>query len=272
MNEPQLLGRSLKSFILTQEFNRFEEFANSCMDFRYIGICHGEPGVGKSLAAIHFSQWEEELVHENAIDELSPKKKKVIKNCKGALVTAPVTNTPKIIRTEITRRTFGYGITLAKSKGEPDLCKRVRDVYMSCPLVIIDEADRLNINSLEEVRSLYDQYQFGLILIGMPGIEKRFSRYPQLYSRIGFSHEFKRLSDDEMRFIFPKIWASMGLTYNPDQYSDVEALNTIVRFTAGNFRLIDRLFSQIIRIIKINNLQAINKEVVDAARKCLIIG
>jgi len=121
------------------------------------------------------------------------------------LVTAPVTNTPKIIRTAIIRRTFGYGITLAKANGEPDLCNRVRDVYVTCPLIIIDEADRLNIKALEEVRNLYDQYQFGLILINMPGIEKRFSRSPQLFSRIGFSHEFKRLSDDEMRFIFLKI-------------------------------------------------------------------
>ena len=75
-----------------------------------------------------------------------------------------------------------------------------------------------------------------------------------------------------MRFIFPMIWASLGYTYNPDHFSDVEALNTIVRFTAGNFRLIDRLFSQIICIIKFNNLRAINKDVVEAARKCLLNG
>jgi hypothetical protein len=62
------------------------------------------------------------------------------------------------------------------------------------------------------------------------------------------------------------MWASLDFTSNPDHFSDVEALNTIVRFTAGNFRLIDRLFSQIIRIIKINNLRAINKDVVEAAR------
>ena len=265
-------GRTLRSFVPTQEFGKFREFANSCVDFRYIGICLGEPGVGKSLAAAHFTQWCEELVGENAIDELSAKKKRIIRNCRGALVTAPVTNTPKIIRTEILRRTHAYGVALAKANREPDVCKVVLEAKGLCPLVIIDEADRLNINALEEVRSLYDQYQFGLVLIGMPGIEKRFARYPQLYSRIGFSHEFKRLSEDEMRFIFPKIWSNLGLTYNPDYLKDVEALNTIVRITSGNFRLIDRLFSQIIRIMKINKLQAINKEVVEAGRKCLIIG
>jgi uncharacterized protein YigA (DUF484 family) len=42
-----------------------------------------------------------------------------------------------------------------------------------------------------------------------------------------------------------------------------------MRIAGGNFRLIDRLFSQITRILKINNLHAITKDVEEAARKCL---
>lgn len=55
-------------------------------------------------------------------------------------------------------------------------------------------------------------------------------------------------------------------------YLDVEAMNEIIKITHGNFRLIYRIFDQIERIMKINNLQSINKELVEAARNCLVIG
>lgn len=271
MNELNLIGRTLMSFVTTAGYNRFEEFANSCIEFRYIGICHGQPGVGKSLAAEYFAKWHEELAQENGVDDLPPERKQIIEQCRGVLITAPVTNTPKIMNLGITRRISGYGMALAKANDERDLYEIIFKAKERCQLVIIDEADRLNINSLEEVRNLYDQHKFGLIFIGMPGIEKRFARYPQLYSRIGFSHEYKQLSEDEMRFIFPKIWSNLGVEYNDEYFSDVEALNTMIRVTGGNFRLIDRLFSQIIRIMRINNLKHVSKEVVEAARKCLIV-
>jgi DNA transposition AAA+ family ATPase len=139
-------------------------------------------------------------------------------------------------------------------------------------LVIVDEADRLNFPSLEQVRDVYDRGQFGVILIGMPGIEKRLARYAQFYSRVGFVHQFRALSVEEMRFILTHKWQEMGLTLAPDDFTDAEALAAMIRITGGNFRLVQRLCSQIARILEINALRTVTAEVVEAARENLVIG
>lgn len=76
---------------------------------------------------------------------------------------------------------------------------RKRAVPDPTTLIVVDEADRLQMTSLEQLRSIFDKGGAGLILIGMPGIEKRIARFPQFYSRIGFVHEFRPLDSTEMQ-------------------------------------------------------------------------
>ena len=55
-------------------------------------------------------------------------------------------------------------------------------------------------------------------------------------------------------------------------FTDTQAVASIARITDGGFRLRHRLFTQIERIMQINELTVITDEVVEAARSTLVIG
>jgi hypothetical protein len=139
-------------------------------------------------------------------------------------------------------------------------------------LLIIDEADRLKTASLEQVRDIFDQGELGVVLIGMPGLEKRLSRYPQLYSRVGFVHAFRRLSVVEVRQLLESQWLPSGVALPEAGLSDEETRAAIIRTTGGNFRLLQRLLTQMARLVEINALSQVMREVVEAAREALVIG
>jgi len=111
-----------------------------------------------------------------------------------------------------------------------------------------------------------------MVLIGMPGLEKRLSRYPQLYSRVGFVHAFRPLRVAQLRELLQAKWTPSGTALPEEGVTDEEALAAIIRVTGGNFRLLHRLLTQIARLVEINALQTITSEVVEAARESLVIG
>ncbi len=111
-----------------------------------------------------------------------------------------------------------------------------------------------------------------MVLIGMPGLEKRLSRYPQLYSRVGFVHEFRALNAEDSGLFLEQQWQHWGLTLQAESATEAEAIAAIIRITNGNFRLLHRLLAQIARIADINALRLVTKEVVEIARQQLVIG
>lgn len=106
----------------------------------------------------------------------------------------------------------------------------------------------------------------------MPGIDQRFRHYPQLYSRLGFSHNYRSLGRDELLFVLDRQWKRLGSTLDMDDFTDAQAVAAIERITRGNFRLLERLFPQIRRVMRINQLETITDDVVEAAASILVIG
>jgi DNA transposition AAA+ family ATPase len=296
------------AFIETSEHRRFVEFCDACRQYRYIGLCYGPPGVGKTLSARHYSR-ADLLLH---IDPwLDPPLEAPLPDT--IFYTTEVINTPSRIASDLARaRERMAGIARRPIEREATAVLeaiRVRDearrreildkpgsspcdrpavdpVYFQTyqtyqarkkevadptSLIVVDEADRLQMNSLEQMRSLFDSGGVGLVLIGMPGIEKRVARFPQFYSRIGFVHEFRPLASDEMQSLLEQHWTPLGVRL-PESAFTPEVLARLIRITSGNLRLLTRLLTQIERVLSVNDAQAVSLEIVEAARDSLVIG
>jgi DNA transposition AAA+ family ATPase len=124
---------------------------------------------------------------------------------------------------------------------------------------------------LEQVRDIFDRGGLGLVLIGMPGLERRLARYAQLYSRVGFVHEYRTLGTPEVRNLLAD-WRPPGATLPADLTADPEAVAAIIRVTGGNFRMLERLLTQVARVVALNGLTTVTREAVEAAREVLVIG
>jgi hypothetical protein len=160
---------------------------------------------------------------------------------------------------------------VAVSEAILERAEKSRRVGDPTDLIFVDEADRIKMPGLEQLRSIFDGGGVGMVLIGMPGLERRLARYAQLYSRIGFVHEFRPLGTSEVRTLLSD-WRPPGVSLPEDLLADAEGVAAIIRATGGNFRLLDRLLMQVGRILGLNGLEAVTREVVEAAREVLVIG
>ena len=261
-------------FVVTKEHRRFSELCDAVRRERYIGVCYGPPGVGKTQSARRYANWDEvrpELRHSTLTNAPGDP---VDLDARTIFYTPKVHNTPRLIDKDVRTLQDRLGWLIEFETASSNF--KLSDVGTSgerlVELLIVDEADRLKTPSLEQLRDHHDRTGIGLILIGMPGIERRLARYPQLYSRIGFAHEYRPLGKDELAFVLEHHWSAIGLTLSADDFTDAEAIAAVARITGGNFRLVQRLFAQITRILEINSLTTISREVVETAREALIIG
>ncbi len=268
------VARRTGTFIVTKEHRRFTEFADTVRKHRYIGLCYGPAGVGKTLSARRYASWdlaEPLLLTWGPRDPSDAKVYAALSRSRTVFYTPTVGGGLRELRDELKQLTsrVNSGIDQHIHRHEESRSASQADLV---ELLVIDEAERLSATALEYVRDWFDRADIGLLLIGMPGIEKRMARYPQLYSRVGFAHHYRLLQGDELSFVLTRHWRHLGLNLDDADFTDNQAITAIARITGGNFRLLHRLFVQIERILRINELTVITNDVVEAARSTLVIG
>ncbi|MEC1698305.1 AAA family ATPase, partial [Schinkia azotoformans] len=143
-----------QKFIETKEYKRFAEFCDACIKYKYIGICYGLPGVGKTLSSRYYSNWD---YIEKQIDYKYKKKigldtdERILK-ARTIFYTAPAIRATKMTD-EISIIGGKMGMTKAIYKvnngGEEEYST---DTYEDIDLIIVDEIDRLKVQNLEQLR------------------------------------------------------------------------------------------------------------------------
>ena len=265
--------RRLAPFLPTRQHRRFVEFADAVRRHRYIGACYGAPGIGKTLsartyaAADDYDRWATDRFIRSAV--LPP-----------ALHGQPHRDAHprRHHHPPGARDPAAQSVPRPRTPTSPEHCARTstsscpanRDWASNCSSST--RPTDLKTAGLEQVRDYFDTGDIGLILIGMPGFERRLARYPQLYSRVGFAHQYRPLDSKDIPQVLAQYWQQLGLSFDPHRPADAESVVTIVRITGGNFRLIERLMSQVARVMTINNLDTITPDVVEAAREALVVG
>jgi len=266
--------RRTGTFIATKEHRRFVEFADAVRRESYIGLCFGPAGVGNTLSARRYTHWDGA---EPLLEEWGPRQGSdaavysSLARSRAVFYTPTTTSTPRQLHTEL-----DAVFRRVEACVDQHVRRDQKVLHGATPryvdLLVIDEADRLSPPALEHLRDRFDRRPLGLLLIGMPGIDKTLARYPQLYSRIGFAHQYRPLGDEELAFVLCRHWRKLGLTLDLTDFTDAQAVAAIGRITRGNFRLIHRLFVQIERVMKINDLTVITSDVIDTACSTLVIG
>lgn len=76
------------------------------------------------------------------------------------------------------------------AKGTPQaLSARIRSrVRNAGAVIIVDEAQHLSALALDEIRSIHDETDCGVVLVGDENLHANLKRYPQLFSRLGVRH------------------------------------------------------------------------------------
>jgi hypothetical protein len=84
----------------TLEHRRFGEFCDACKRYKYIGLCYGSPGVGKTVSARHYANWDRVEEFWERLTEAKATAEEIAAST-TAFYTAPVVGSPHVIDREI---------------------------------------------------------------------------------------------------------------------------------------------------------------------------
>jgi len=252
-------------FINTRQHQRFVEFCDSCRLNRYLGVCTGRSGVGKTRSAEAYCRWHivEPLLTEPRYRNCAPPK---LEGFNAAVYTPDVSSTVRRVESAIAilRNRFDKVVEESLCWHNPEVWYRAEQRRF-LELLIIDKAHRLSLKCLEAIGDFAEKHKLGVVLLGMPGFDRRIRNYDQINNRVGFYHHFNTPRTDEIKAILEARWQSQEVTI---EGSAVEMLEKV---TSSNIRKLVNINAEMSRVCELNSVSVITADLVQVAAKTLLL-
>jgi DNA transposition AAA+ family ATPase len=235
--EKAINPRIIPVHIDTTVFKKIHEVARMCHLDGEIGVCFGDAGLGKTMAARRYAQ-----LYKDSI-----------------LIEADIGYTPKVLFSELHSMLCTGGGRGTIHGMLVEIIDRLKGTER---MIIVDEAENLPDDALELLRSIHDKAGIGILLLGMPkllgNLRGRKGDFAQLYSRVDIAIKLTSITIDDARQIIKCI------------FSDINGMEKMLLDEAkGNPRVLWKLSRMSKKICNINKVP-IDADVIKRASEVLV--
>lgn len=218
-------------FVKTTNVKNFiglvENLINKPKNIPKMGLIYGEPGLGKSQTALWLACIYD-AIYLRATNLMT-----------GRWLLEEIAKEMDEIPRYLTSDNFNLIVQKLKQKPQ---------------LIIVDEIDYLmnNLKTIEILRDIHDETDCPIIFVGMGLAHKKLERYKHLFDRFSEIVKFETFGVNDIAQIINQL-AEMKFTADSIEY---------IHKKYDRFRQIVQLINQLEIIVKDNNLQEINLDVI----------
>jgi DNA transposition AAA+ family ATPase len=239
--------------ILTSNVMRFKSFimllTNSNNGYSTMGVVTGVAGVGKTVAIQTYVDSQKPLLHTGLLPVVKIKVKPG--------------STPKALATDI--------VTVLKDKPRGrntfEMADEAADAIIrnDLKLIIVDEADRLNEDSFEVLRHIFDKTGCPILIVGLPNILSVIDRHEKFASRVGLRMNFGELEVEEiLDLVLPNLVFERW-EFNPDNPTDRAMGERIWEMVKPSLRKLRNLLQIASQTAKAYETPRITPEIIEQA-------
>lgn len=250
----------LPQVVPTLQMQQVKDVCAALRQARMMGLLVGLPGVGKTWAVQHAAQLEP----EPDVFIASP----------VLYTTADVVNTPEALLHNLLNCLGPDHRTTVPDMTQMVCCWLHRRMV---ELIIIDEADRLDVISWELLRDIHERTRCAFLFVGQPGLQAAFYRNERLLNRVSLIIEMTPLTFDQLTAFVLQWQKKRGSGCAGGEWclmpkriaSDLHCLKEIYRVTLGNLRRVQQFLEEAERVARVNDERFVELPVVQAVAQLL---